>query len=295
MKPLISICIPTYNQTFYLKKVIDSILIQTFSNYEIIISDDSTTNDVRELIEQYKLLNPTIIIDYYHNSPGLGTPANWNNSISKSKGKWIKIMHHDDRFAHPESLQQFINLTNKNDNIEFVYSGSYYINSQKNKVNHSISLATYKRININPKSLFSGNLIGPPSAVMFKNTEILFDEKLKWLVDIEFYTRYIGNRKSTNYTADLLIESFIPDERVTNDCWMNKYVEIPEYLYCINKQKIKSLKIQLHTANLFYKLRVYSLSDIRECGYKYPVPITLLGLIFIIRLKNKIKNTINRL
>ena len=102
--PEISICIPTFNQTFYLKKLLDSILIQTFTNFEIIISDDSSTDDVYDLISSYR----HFFIDkitYVRNAKSLGPPTNWNNSISLAKGKWIKIMHHDDCFSSLNSLQ----------------------------------------------------------------------------------------------------------------------------------------------------------------------------------------------
>jgi glycosyltransferase involved in cell wall biosynthesis len=286
--PEISICIPTYNQTLYLKKVLDSILIQTFLNYELIISDDSTSDDVSNLIDKYrgKFFNN---ITYVRNSTALGPPKNWNNAISISKGKWIKIMHHDDCFSEATSLQKFVDLTTIDDKIDFVFSGSFYFNSRNNRVNHFIDEITHKRININPIILFNGNLIGPPSAVMFKNRTSFFDEKLKWLVDIDFYYEYINKSHSTNYTSECLIESFVPEERVTNACWMNKFVEVPEYLYCINKHNISSFKVMKNTGALFYSLGVYSSSDIKECGFTGKIPFLVLYFMFKKRLINKIK------
>jgi glycosyltransferase involved in cell wall biosynthesis len=289
--PEISICIPTYNQTKYLKKLLDSILIQTFTDFEIIISDDSSTDDVYNLISSYRCF----LIDkitYVRNTKPLGPPMNWNNSISFAKGKWIKIMHHDDCFSSSNSLQLFYNLTFLNENIDFVYSGSFYFNSKNERVNHSIDKNTFEYINKNPVSLFSGNLIGPPSSVMYKKKEIYFDRRLKWLVDIEFYYQYIFKTHSTNYTSEYLIESFIPEERVTNDCWMNKFVEVPEYLYCIHKHNINSISVLKHISDLFYKLGVFTKKDIKECGHSNKVPLLIFILIFINRVNNKIKHIV---
>lgn len=289
--PEISICIPTYNQTKYLIKLLDSILIQTFTNFEIIISDDSSTDDVYDLISSYRHLFIDKIT-YVRNAKSLGPPTNWNNSISLAKGKWIKIMHHDDCFSSLNSLQFFFDLTLLNDSIDFVYSGSFYINSKNVRVNHSIDKNTFEYINKYPFSLFRGNLIGPPSAVMYKKKEIYFDPSLKWLVDIEFYYQYIFKTHSSNYTPEYLIESFIPEERVTNDCWMNKFVEVPEYLYCIHKHNIKSISVLKHISDLFYKLGVYSKKDIQECGYSNKFPLSIFILIFINRVSNKIKHIV---
>jgi glycosyltransferase involved in cell wall biosynthesis len=53
MRVKVSICIPAYNQTEYLRKNLDSILMQSFVDYEVILTDDSTTNEVRDLVEVY--------------------------------------------------------------------------------------------------------------------------------------------------------------------------------------------------------------------------------------------------
>ena len=50
---LVSLCIPTYNQTVYLRKTLESVLMQDISDYEIIVTDDSTTDEVRDLLFSY--------------------------------------------------------------------------------------------------------------------------------------------------------------------------------------------------------------------------------------------------
>jgi len=287
--PFISICIPTYNQTFFLKKVLDSILIQTYTNYEVVITDDSSTSDVELLIKDYKFRNSNIQIHYFKNSPSLGTPENWNASIRNAKGEWIKMMHHDDCFSDSEALQKFVDLIDNDEKISFVFTGSFYRNIEGKKIEHSIDHETFQQIQKNPVTLFSGNLIGPPSAVMFKNNGIYFDKCLKWLVDIDFYYNFLKETSKINYSTECLIESYLPESRVTNSCWMNKYVEVPEYLHCIHKNKIIFYPVIKHTANLFFKLDVLSLKDIRLCGYENTVPISLMFMIFAKRLIRKIR------
>ena len=62
--PKVSICIPAYNQVAYLQRTIDSVLAQTFTDYEIIITDDSDNKLVKDFVEQYNLPG---VIHYYKN------------------------------------------------------------------------------------------------------------------------------------------------------------------------------------------------------------------------------------
>jgi len=109
MAPLISICIPAYKRVAYLQRLLESIAAQTFSGFEIILTDDSPDDSVANLIKNYSSLN----IKYFKNEAALGTPANWNCGIAKASGEWIKLMHDDDWFASPHSLQQFADAANK--------------------------------------------------------------------------------------------------------------------------------------------------------------------------------------
>ena len=103
---LISVCIPTYNQTKFLKKTIDSVIAQKDVLVEIIISDDSTTYEVSDLIEEY--INKYSFIKYFINNPSKGSPENWNYVISKATGNFIKIMHHDEWFINEFALNKFL-------------------------------------------------------------------------------------------------------------------------------------------------------------------------------------------
>src|SRR6478735_2601277 len=122
MSAKISICIPAYKRTAYLKRLLDSVAIQTFKDFEVIVSDDSPDNSVEtvcnEYAEKFKLL-------YFKNAAALGTPANWNFGISKANGDWIKLMHDDDWFADENALAVFARHTDKSKFIFSAYSNHY--------------------------------------------------------------------------------------------------------------------------------------------------------------------------
>jgi glycosyltransferase involved in cell wall biosynthesis len=100
--PFISVCIPAYKRTEFLKRLLDSLMIQNFKNFEVVITDDSPGNDVKTLVQGYSELP----IKYFRNEHALGTPENWNEGLRQAKGGWIKIMHDDDWFTNESICQR---------------------------------------------------------------------------------------------------------------------------------------------------------------------------------------------
>ena len=231
---LVSICIPTYNQVKYLRKTIDSILSQSFQDVEILISDDSSNNDVYDLIHEYKQVEDKIV--YFRNSPSLGSPENWNHAMSKAKGKFIKIMHHDDWFVVDDALEKLVLCIQDNPN-SLVFAGikGEIVHEQRSYVNCP-SQNVLNKIKTDPFTLIWGNFIGPPSTIIFPNIDIQFDKSLLWLVDIEFYLNLILNHNlKLEFVDEVLFENITDDHNITNQCFQNKKLELKEFSYIFKK------------------------------------------------------------
>ncbi|MBC7937190.1 MAG: glycosyltransferase, partial [Rhizobacter sp.] len=71
----ISVCIPAYKNADFLRRCLDSLVSQSFTGFEVILSDDSPDDSVATIAEAYK---KDLQIIYFKNDPSLGTPANWN-------------------------------------------------------------------------------------------------------------------------------------------------------------------------------------------------------------------------
>jgi glycosyltransferase involved in cell wall biosynthesis len=97
--PFFSIIIPTYNRAHIIKRPIDSILAQTFKDWELIIVDDGSTDDTKEIIESYK--DPRIRYVWQENQE---RSASRNHGIELAKGEWICFQDSDDEYL-PEHLQ----------------------------------------------------------------------------------------------------------------------------------------------------------------------------------------------
>jgi glycosyltransferase involved in cell wall biosynthesis len=269
MIPILSICIPTYNQTKYLVKTIDSILNQSFQDFELIITDDSTSGDVEELIVSFQK-NSILPITYFRNNPSLGSPDNWNFAISKTRGRWIKIMHHDDWFCENEALAKMMRAAQLNPN-SLIFSGikGKIITENRAYVNLPDVLQV-EGIKSDPFSLIWANIIGPPSTILFPKTEVCFDSHLIWLVDIEFYLQLLLHKKyNLVYLEEVLFENQPDDHNITNQCFQNKAIEINEFNYIFNKYFPKaSLKERFQFIQRLKKhIQTYSKVNLVELFY----------------------------
>ena len=95
MRPLVSVCIPAYNNAAYIKETIDSVLNQTYSNLELIICDDKSKDDTVQVIESIH----DDRMKLYKNEKNLGMSGNWNHCLSKCRGEFIKLICADDILA----------------------------------------------------------------------------------------------------------------------------------------------------------------------------------------------------
>jgi glycosyltransferase involved in cell wall biosynthesis len=280
----ISICIPAYKNIQFLKRLLNSISIQTFTDYEVIITDDSPDDSVANFVSSYKEIENVL---YKRNQQTLGTPGNWNECIRMAKGDWIKLMHDDDWFVDSSSLQQFAILIKSNPQFSFFYSAYFKVDLDKYS-SKAVFASTVRRsfLKRNPVTLFSKNIIGPPSVTIYKRYDTVeYDEKLKWLVDIDFYIRYL-RMGQPYYFNSLLVNIGMSDIQVTRESSMLPEVEIPEHFRVLNKTGIGCLKnILVYDAwwRLLRNMRISSMGNLRKAGYEGDVPGPVVRIISIQR------------
>lgn len=124
----VSIIVPNYNHSRYLKKRLDSILNQTFNHFECILLDDASSDNSVEILEEY--VNRDSRFRLFVNRVNSGsTFAQWNYGVSLSKGKYIWIAESDD-YADPDFLQILVNKLEENSEVVLAYSQSMQINSE---------------------------------------------------------------------------------------------------------------------------------------------------------------------
>jgi len=262
--PFFSICIPAYKNIGYLDRLINSILTQSFTDYEIIITDDSPDDSVEKFIA--KLRTP---VKYYRNFPPAGTPENWNIAISKHSGTWIKLMHDDDWFTSPESLRIFKKYIDDYPTVDFFYCAYNNINldtnSERLQKNSFIDRFFKRR---DPFYLLKKNYIGNPSCIVVRDSiDDNYNKRLKWIVDIDFYIRLLLKNKKNKYIPDVLVNVGIHGEQVTKYSFRKPEVEIPENFMLLENYGPGILK-RISTYDYYWRLlrnlKITSDSELRK-------------------------------
>jgi len=269
--PRVSVCIPTYCQIDYLRETLLSVESQNYENYELIISDDSPDESIVRLLESFSFGRK---LRYFHNPIPLGSPENWNQAVRQAKGDYIKILHHDDRFSHPNALNSFVRLLDENPGVDFAFCASTVenINNGKRRV-HRPTPNQLSNLSLFPENLFFGNFIGAPSATIYRNgLTVKYDSKMKWLVDVDFYINTLIQNINFAYTPEaLIITPTNAVHQVSEICKNSGTIEFFEsaLLYSKHSSKLKSnVKIIFFWFSLFEKYRVFSQKDLVNLDHK---------------------------
>lgn len=124
----VSIILPNYNHSKYLRQRIESILNQSYSDYELIILDDNSTDDSRDIIEQYRK-HPKISHVVYNDQNSGSTFYQWKKGISLAKGEYIWIAESDD-FCSTTFLKECIYVLERYPNVSIVFTDSVLVDSE---------------------------------------------------------------------------------------------------------------------------------------------------------------------
>ncbi len=280
MRPLVSICIPAYKNARYLNRLLQSISIQTFKDFEVVITDDSNDDSVCDLINANSWGFELV---YTKNEKALGSPENWNEGVRRSRGKWIKIMHHDDWFANENSLSVFVRNIHEHPSFNFFFCTYYNIYEDTAEKDMMTVNSTQRKLILNdPVALLSHNVLGPPSTTIYKNDKsMLYDNRLKWLVDMDFYISYLKTSKPY-FIDEPLINIGVHKDQVTQSSFRNRSVEIPEHLIVLNKLGEKCLQnLLVYDAfwRLMRNLQIRSLEELSEYSNDIPVARKLRRII----------------
>lgn len=264
----ISVIMSIYSEELkWIQEAIDSILNQSYSDFEfIIINDNPSRIENKNLLEQNANKDPRI--KHIENSKNIGLTKSLNLAMKTAKGKYIARMDADD-ISYQNRFQKQLDILDNNEKIIVCGTKIKYFGSNKNKTR-----TNWLKINnseIKNRLLF-GSCFAHPS-VMFrkdvlKNNNISYDESFKHSQDYKLWTDL------KDYGDYYNIPEILLDYRLSNQQIGSKHKSSQDnYAYLIRKQNIQNIYIKNGIDN-----------------YNYPKEITINDFEYSLQLKNKIKS-----
>jgi glycosyltransferase involved in cell wall biosynthesis len=192
--PKVSVIIPSYNHEKYVAEAIQSVLDQTFQDFEIVITDDGSSDKTVEVIKNFE--DPRIKLFCFEINQG-GTAAA-NNCIRNSTGEFIAMLSSDDVFL-PDKLEKQVKFINKSPQVGAVFGYAQIINEEgkdlcddKNYYCQIFRQENKTRHHWLNHFFYKGNCLCHPSAMIRRecyNQVGLLDERLMQLPDFDFWIR----------------------------------------------------------------------------------------------------------
>lgn len=218
--PRVSVCIPTYRGAATIGQAIDSVLGQSFGDFELIVVDDGSPDDTVAQVQA--LSDPRLRC--VRNERNLGPQGNWNRCLELARGDYVKILPHDD-LLHPHCLARQARVLDDDgaDDLALVFSARDVIGPDgrvlirqrgpKGRAEGPLGRAEVLRHCVGQGT----NTIGEPGAVLFRRrlAELVggFDQRHPYVIDLEYWLRLLQHGRA--WYCDESLASF----RVWRGSW----------------------------------------------------------------------------
>ena len=132
MTPKVSVIIATYNRANYIHEAIDSVLKQSYSNWEIVIIDDASEDTTGEIVRKYREKDPRIF--YYKNQKNLGIAKTRNKGLELARGEYIAPLDSDDIWLDKDKLKKQVEFLDANPDYAMLGGGIMHIDAQSKPI-----------------------------------------------------------------------------------------------------------------------------------------------------------------
>ena len=238
---LISVIMSVYNGEKYLVQAIDSILNQTYQNFEFIIIEDCSTDNSLDILEEYAKKDSRIKIIKKEKNIGIkGFIENLNLGISIAKGKYIARMDQDD-VSLPERFQKQVDFLENNPEITLVGAQLNLINEQNKITGEAIAALQHRDI---VKRITSQIQLFHPVIMFRKDQNIQYREKFIYCEDYDLYLNLITQGKKLANINEKLLHYRILESSISRkgDNFVKKLmVEKALYFYKLRKENGQDL------------------------------------------------------
>lgn len=206
MNPKVSVCIPTYNTARYLPEAIESVLAQEFTDYELVICDNASTDETPDICRRYHDQR----VRYMRFEEFVGQAANWNRCLDLATCEYVVLLHADD-VLRPAFLKRATEMLDNNSHAGLVHCSVQHI-GQTGEPLHVQKLYDEDRIDDGEvtfkRLLLEGCLVNPAGVMVRRDLYKKvgrFTEEIVWGVDWHMWMR-IALQSKVAYLAETLAE-----------------------------------------------------------------------------------------
>lgn len=235
IQPTVSVVMPVFNMEKYLHEALESILNQTFSNFELIVINDGSTDSTLEIINKYAQKDQRVVIVNHESNHGL--ISSLNEALKMARGRYIARMDGDD-ISVPGRFEYQVKYLDENKDI-FLVAGSFSRVYEDGRVIKGNS-KEYTPEEVKENFFKPGFILHP--SVMFRNEEnIFYREKARYCEDLDLWSRFITEGKKLFVSSELLIYYRIHEKSVSSKNLKTQKNMVKEVLRW-HKQRIESGK-----------------------------------------------------
>jgi glycosyltransferase involved in cell wall biosynthesis len=205
--PAVSVCIPTYNGTQYVERTIRSVLAQTYTDFELVVRDDGSTDETLEVVRSID--DDRIRIVAGHENAGAG--ANFALAVAEASGTYVKLLCQDD-VIYPDCLERQVGALEADPGVVMVSCHRDIVDDDDRVVYRNRgwrnASGVYTGADVMRATVRAGtNLVGEPSAVLLRREEFEaaggFDRAYAYMIDLEAWMRLL-ERGSLHYLPQAL-------------------------------------------------------------------------------------------
>lgn len=191
----VSVVIPTYNGASFIGSSLDSVFGQTMEDFEVVVTDDGSTDETLEIVRSYDDPRLVVIAD----TSRLGAEGNWNRALTHASAPYVKLLPQDD-LMYPEVLQRQVDVLDGDASLSFVAARRDIVGSDGTVLVRDRGLrGLCGRISLERGSraiVRSGtNQFGEGAAILFRREVARavgeFDGSIPYVIDVDFWHRLL--------------------------------------------------------------------------------------------------------
>ncbi len=227
----VSILMPTYDYGRYIGPALESVLAQTFRDFELLVVDNCSTDDTAPQVERYAARDARV--RYIKNESNLGMVGNWNRCLSHARGTYVKFLFSDDTLLTPDALERMVDRLDRAPSTALVVSSRAIINADSARLG-VMSYSDIDRVRDGRKvikecMLEQKNRIGEPSSVLFrrKHSARGFDTRYRQIVDLEMWFHLLEQGDMDFIHEPLVSFRVHPEQQTQQNTGNQELVEEP--------------------------------------------------------------------